>query len=377
MNVHEITAKSILRKQRFYDSWFLSSYSLNLYRGCAHDCVYCDGRDDTYRTEGVYAEDIYVKTNAPNLLLRELDPKRKRKPMAGGFFFICGGVSDSYQGVETRYSLSRRTLELMERFSHPVHMLTKSPLIRRDLDLLQSIRRKAAVCISTSISTVDETTSSLLEPAAPPPQARLDMIRSFKDEGFSCGVYLMPLVPGFSDSQEAIDASFAAARDAGADFICSAGMTLKPGKQMEHFYRFLQKNDPDKIEPYRKLYRSASSSGSIDHRYAKKIYKRIDRAASRYKIAKRMPPELWPRGFSRKEQLVLLLDQLSHLADLKGLPNPYASAAYSLHRSETDPRSSDDGELSSLPGIGSYTLSLIREFYASGDIALYRRLLRE
>jgi DNA repair photolyase len=142
--INEITAKSILRKQKRIDSWFISSYAINLYRGCTHNCVYCDGRD------------VSIKTNAIELLERELSLARKRKPFKGGYMMVCGGVSDSYQHFEKEVGITRRTLNLILKYSHPVHMLTKSTLIERDLDILSEINRKRGAVVSFSLNILPE-----------------------------------------------------------------------------------------------------------------------------------------------------------------------------------------------------------------------------
>ena len=91
--IKEVEAKSILRKQKKIESWFLISYGMNLYRGCQHNCVYCDGRAEKYQVDGEFGEDVVVKINAINLLQRELDPKRKRTPFKKGYIGV--GVGDS------------------------------------------------------------------------------------------------------------------------------------------------------------------------------------------------------------------------------------------------------------------------------------------
>ncbi len=94
MVVKEIVAKSILRKHKKIDSWFLSWYGMNLYRGCTHNCVYCDGRSEGYYVEGEFGTDLTVKINAVDVLRRELDPKRKRTPFKQGYIMVGGGVGD-------------------------------------------------------------------------------------------------------------------------------------------------------------------------------------------------------------------------------------------------------------------------------------------
>ncbi len=95
MTIREIKAKSILRKYKKVETWFLTCYGMNLYRGCHHNCVYCDGRSEKYRVDGEFGEDVAVKVNAIELLRRELDPKRKRTPFKRGYVGVGGGVGDS------------------------------------------------------------------------------------------------------------------------------------------------------------------------------------------------------------------------------------------------------------------------------------------
>ena len=97
MGIEEIQARTLLRKQKKIDSWFIAPYGMNIYRGCQHNCIYCDGRFEKYRIKGDFGRDIEVKINAHEILQRELNPERKRKPMKRGFVFIGGGVSDSFQ----------------------------------------------------------------------------------------------------------------------------------------------------------------------------------------------------------------------------------------------------------------------------------------
>ena len=99
IKIHEINAKSLLRKMKRIDSWFISDYGMNLYRGCEHNCVYCDGRSEKYQVEGDFGKEIYVKTNALDILRKELDFKRKRKPFKKGYICLGGCVFDSYQHI--------------------------------------------------------------------------------------------------------------------------------------------------------------------------------------------------------------------------------------------------------------------------------------
>ena len=164
MTIKEIEAKSILRKHKKIDSWFVSHYGLNLYRGCTHNCVYCDGRSERYYVDGEFGEDVSVKVNAIEVLRRELDPKKKRVPFKRSFIMLGGGVGDSYQPIEKRYQLSRKALQLFYEYKFPVHVLTKSNLIKRDIDILKKINDQRRAVVSYSFSSVDDPISAIFEP---------------------------------------------------------------------------------------------------------------------------------------------------------------------------------------------------------------------
>ncbi len=193
MNIKEINAKSILRKHKKIDSWFLSRYGMNLYRGCIHNCVYCDGRSERYNVDGEFGEDVVVKINAIDILKRELDPRRKKTSLKKGYIMVGGGVGDSYQSVEKKYELTRKTLELLYQKDFPVHILTKSTLVKRDVDIIKQINKKNRSIVSFSFSSTNEKISSIFEPNVPPPKERLDTLRFFKNEGIIIGMFLICL----------------------------------------------------------------------------------------------------------------------------------------------------------------------------------------
>jgi len=156
VTISKINAKSVLKKSKRVDSWFISCYGMNLYRGCSHNCIYCDGRAEQYRVEGDFGRDIAVKINAEEILRRELDPERKRKPFKPCFMMIGGGVSDSYQPIEKKYGITGKALEIAHERNFPVHVLTKSTLVERDLDIIKRINEKQRAIVSFSFSSADD-----------------------------------------------------------------------------------------------------------------------------------------------------------------------------------------------------------------------------
>ncbi|MBN2356105.1 radical SAM protein, partial [candidate division KSB1 bacterium] len=233
--ITEIEAKSILRKQKKIDSWFISRYGMNLYRGCNHNCGYCDGRAESYRVAGEFGQDIEVKRNACEILRRELDPERRRKPIDSGYILLGGGVCDSYQPAEQKYLLAQNALMSLSHFSQPVHILTKSSLIERDQSLIKEIHQRKAAIVSMSFSSVDDRISRIFEPGVPSPSRRLQTLELFAKNSIPTGMFLMPVIPFITDTPEQITATIRAAINAGVRFIIFGTMTLKEGRQLDHF----------------------------------------------------------------------------------------------------------------------------------------------
>ncbi len=366
MDIRQLECKSILRKQKKIDSWFLSSYGINLYRGCSHDCVYCDGRAERYRVDGEFGKTITVKTNAIQVLNRELDPARKRKTMKQGFVMLGGGVSDAYQSVEDNYQLARKTLFLIEKYNHPVHILTKSLRVSRDIDLLKRIQRNKPVLVSFSFSSVDEKLSRLFEPGVPSPAEKLDLIRRLKDQGISCGIFLMPLIPFLSDTPEQVDMVFSKAAEVGIDFIVFGGMTLKEGIQKQYFYKLIKNHYSDLLSRYQSLYSDITPWGNASDDYYTEVNRRCFSIAERYRIPIRIPPSIYSDLISGNDRIIVILEHLDYLLRLKNRTSSYGYVAYALSKLGKSVSSSSDEELLRLRGIGPSTLSMIREIDRHG-----------
>ena len=273
MQIHEVKAKSILRKHKRIDSWFISKYGINLYRGCSHDCSYCDGRAEGYYVEGDFSKDITVKINAEELLNRELDRSRKRKLMSNCFITLGGGVSDAYQHIEKKYELSRKTLLLIEKYNWPVHILTKSDLVLRDLDIIKRINEKSKAIVSFSFSSVDDEISKTFEPGSSLPSKRLEAMKKIKEAGITTGIFYMPVIPLITDSKKQMEETLKKCKNAGAEFVIFGSMTLKPGRQKEYFMDVLSKNYPMYVERYENHYLDNNKYGAPSHEYRVYIHK--------------------------------------------------------------------------------------------------------
>lgn len=331
MAVSENIAKSILRKQKKIDSWFVSRYGMNLYRGCLHNCIYCDGRAEKYNVEGEFGRDISVKTNAPDLLRRELDPSRKRKPFEPGFFLIGGGVTDGYQPVEIKYRSTRTALQLLGQFNHPIHILTKSDPVADDLDIIRQINRQCRAVVSMSFSTADAKISAVLEPGVPAPARRLEVLNMFKNEGVPCGMYLLPVVPYLTDSEEMMESTIAAAKKAGVDFIIFGGLTLKEGRQKEYFLRQIKKIDTGLAVKIAALY-PGSEWGEAKKSYYDQIHRRFFKLAVKHNMPLRMPPGVYQNILDRKNSVIIALEHADYIRKMQGAPSGLGYAAYQVSR---------------------------------------------
>ncbi len=229
----EIPAKSILSGYRNDTTWFGSNYTMNLYRGCCHGCIYCDSRSTVYGIDDF--DTVSAKTQALEILERELKSKRR----TGIVHF--GSMSDSYNPFERETKLSRGALALLEKYQYGVCLPTKSTLVTRDADILQSIARHAPAVVNVTVNSVDATLCAAIEPHAPDGLARLKALQQLRKQGVDGGVLLMPVLPFISDNADNIKTLVAQAAAHGARWIYAAmGMTTRDG-QREYYFQQLDK----------------------------------------------------------------------------------------------------------------------------------------
>jgi DNA repair photolyase len=372
--ISEIHSKSVLRKHKKIDSWFLTHYGMNLYRGCRHNCVYCDGRHEKYQVDGEFGEDIAVKINAPAILDRELDPARKRKPMPQSFILLGGGVCDTYQPAEEKYRITRSALKLVEKYDYPVHILTKSTLVERDLDILKRINDKKKAIVSFSFSSTDKKISHIFEPGVPFPIQRLKAMEKIREAGLSCGIFLMPIIPFITDNPSIILKSLQDTRDAGAEFVIFGTMTLKEGRQKDYFKKILNKKYPGLALEYEMLYPAQHKWGEALHKYINSVNRIFDDSTSKLNIPKRMPPHIYRDHISLSDRIIVMLEHLDYLNMLKQRKTPYGYAAYNLSKAGVPIEEMGSG-LSSVKGAGKAVRAIIKEIIETGTSSQYEVML--
>ncbi len=229
------------------------NHTVNPYRGCTHACSWCFARP-THRYLGLNAREdferrIVVKVNVPERLRVELaKPSWKRETIA------LGTNTDPYQWVESRYRLTRAVWEVMIEARNPGSVLTKSPLLTRDIDLFRELNEVAGFQASLSIPSLDEYAWRANEPHTPHPRKRVEAIAELSAAGIPVGVLVAPLVPGINDSPEQVEEIVRLCAEAGADSIGGLGLHLK-GEVKEIFFDWLRAHRPDLVDLYEDLYR--------------------------------------------------------------------------------------------------------------------------
>ena len=227
-------------------------WSVNPYRGCYHQCRFCYARrtHKYLETDGVreWGSRIYVKVNAPAVIRTELGKRTWRHERVA-----IGTVTDPYQPFEGRYRLTRGILQALADYETPAGIITRSPLVVRDIDVLQRLARVAGVSVSVSIATLDESLAREIEPTVAPPQQRLRAVRMLADDGIPVNVALAPVLPRITDTAEQIEAVVHAAREAGANKVWHNTLYLHEVTR-DAFFNYLRESKPEMIAEYAKLY---------------------------------------------------------------------------------------------------------------------------
>ncbi|MDA0799730.1 MAG: radical SAM protein [Chloroflexi bacterium] len=250
-NYREITCKSALNRVK----GMMFGWSLNPYRGCVHGCHYCFARRfhahfDLNASEDFTGE-VFVKTNVARVLREELWSTSWRRELVA-----LGTATDPYQPIEGRYRLTRSCLEEFVDRRSPVNLVTKGPMVIRDVDVLTSLSAVADCTVCVSITTLDEDLARRLEPTTAPPRQRLRAVETLATAGIHVGVLMAPVVPGLTDDALAMEAVVRSAAAHGAQFVGGRVLELREGTK-EHFLGWLATDAPGLLERYAMLYPGA------------------------------------------------------------------------------------------------------------------------
>ena len=274
------------------------NWSLNPYMGCVHRCTFCYVRHFEHRSDRPsddrYGTSIRVKTNVAEVLRKEL-----ARPSWQYEHVAIGAATDPYQPAEGRYNLTRACLEALRDESNPFSIITRGPMIVRDLDVLVEASQRASVSVTFSVPTLDDEVWRKTEPSTAHPRQRLRALKELVDAGVKAGVGMAPILPGISDRPEQLREVVRAAREAGATGVWANLLFLRPGTR-EHFLEHLADDWPELLAHYEELYAGRAYLGAAE---AKPVREEVRRLARELEIADRRRLKLVPPP--EPEQLTL------------------------------------------------------------------------
>ena len=251
------------------------NWSLNPYMGCVHRCTFCYVRAFERRadrpSDDRYGTSIRVKTNVAEVLRKELArPSWEREPVT------IGAATDPYQPAEGRYKLTRACIEVLGAAATPFGIITRGPMIVRDIDVLAAAAARAEVSVTFSVPTIDPEVWRRTEPGTAPPQQRLRAVKALVDAGIKVTVGMAPILPGITDKPELLEQVVRAARAAGATGIWTNVLHLRAGTK-EHYLAALARDWPELLPEYERLYGRRAYLSAEEARPAKELVRELAR----------------------------------------------------------------------------------------------------
>jgi DNA repair photolyase len=265
---YEVRAKSILNHVP-EASQMPFRWTINPYRGCTHACQFCFARPThkylDFDAGRDFEREIVVKVNAPELLRAEL-----ARPSWKGEHVALGTNTDPYQWVEGRYRLMPGIWEALRDARNPCSVLTKSPLLLRDLPLMKEIAERTEFAAALSVPTIDEKVWRATEPHTPNPKARLEAVSELTRAGIRTGVLVAPLMPGVNDAPEQVAPILELASQAGADYVTPIALHLR-GEVRKLYFDWLREHRPELVPRYKELYRRGAYAPPEERRRLERL----------------------------------------------------------------------------------------------------------
>jgi DNA repair photolyase len=295
------------------DVFTLSKYRVSPYIGCAHACAYCDGRAEKYFVEGEFS-DARTKPSYQAGLGYEFSGIREK-----GLISFGSGITDIYQPKEAEEAHVPRLIEATKKSGMPAMFITKGSLMLRDLELWKPIARGPGLLVYITITSVDQNITDVFEPNAAPLDLRFEAVKAFTAIGAAVGVLALPLLPGLTDDKQTVFQIAKRAKDNGAAFCMPGGLTLRPGRQKEHFLKAVEEHFPHLLATYREVYHEDRLSGMPFLAYRNGIGKKWDEAAREAGLPLTCPHESFKGKVSVADEIFLVLCRAQEAYRNKGL----------------------------------------------------------
>ena len=289
--------------------------------GCSHNCAYCDGRAEKYHFEGDFTKDIKIKSNIVDELENFIPKLRENSP-----FHISSGISDAYQSLEKKNNITGRCSEILSNYDFHVSVLTKSSLILRDLENWKKVNNRGGFTLQMSLNTLDDSIRKKMEPGASSVQERLETIKTFKEAGCNVGVFMMPLLPGITDTEENINQLLEKLTELKVDYIMPGPLTLRPGRQKDLYMEKVDKYYPHLSKEYADIYSENKISGMPNKSYYYDFNKRVEKA---FQNITSLPPHyLYKNTMPLYCELNMLLEHMILLYSWKNMDVTNLKKAY-------------------------------------------------
>ncbi len=305
---HYKEVKTVLKKSKFIDSYFITKFAFSPYMACEHGCKYCDGRAERYYVEGNFEKDIVIRKNLAEQLDKDLSKLRDK-----GIAIVGSGISDSYQPIELEEELMRESLKVLIKHKQSCMIITKSSNILRDIDLLKELNMQAGVTIALSLAFPDDKDRKIIEPAASSIDERIDTILRIKELGIGVGVMAMPILPMIVDNENDLVRLFDLYKSLDVDFVLPGSLTLRPGKNKQVFFDMLNEYYPQYLPAYKKIYSQNFTSGSPNWLYSKPFYSRVEALMKERELSPVIPLKLYKNRFPKYDVIYIYLKQLKFL----------------------------------------------------------------
>ncbi len=400
MKIEKISAKSLIRTSNRSPHHI----HLNIYQGCFHNCAYCNGISDNYHMHDDFDNIIKAKINAPELfeqfLIRrgykpinrngtttledfltdgnETPPKNNQPDFLLSLF---GNVCDIYQPAEEEMLLTRQLLQVVHDYCVPIRILTKSSLVLRDLDLIKKINEKSFARVAFTITLMNEEDQTNFEPMASSSLERIRALNKFREEGIPSGAYITPVIPFIGDTDENLNSIFTELKSANSEFVITGGLTLKPGRNKEHFMQIIQNKYPSLYSSYNKLYSNNNPFGQPDPEKAQEF--QLTKPVLRgYQLAKEyginfFEPRYIPNvGFRRNLVIATYLSRIGFLmneilGENRTSAYEYRKAGSELEHLNSDITTMTDSKLEDL-NLSLEIIKTIREIVDTGKCSYFQ-----
>lgn len=259
--------------------WFLPfRWGSNIYRGCEHDCIYCNARythEYLGMQEGEFARKIIIKDNAASALDKEFSKDKWNKNLTVN----VSTVTDPYQPAEKEFGNTRKVLEVFLKHHNALLITTKSDLVLKDIDILEEISKTGFLNVCMTITTLDQELSNKIEPRVPPIEKRLSAIKKLKEAGITVGVTAIPVLPYISDDEETLEEMIKTFSELGVDYVIVDVLNFK-GETRQRILKFLEDYDPSLIPKYEALYQT----DYCDKEYSKGVRKITNKLVKKYGV---------------------------------------------------------------------------------------------